>query len=167
MSRSLIVVICILMFLSACSRNRSSEGQKQIEAPSIEAQTKGKAAVTDCDLDKYKAIREVHFAQRSIILMAKPTYPPEALKTGDEGSVNVDIIIDRDGNVIEACAINGPVMLRGAAQKAALACKFKRNFGKDAPARNQYQRDIITYLFVSSESRQVDEAHYIVVRPPK
>ncbi|MCZ2075082.1 MAG: energy transducer TonB [Bryobacterales bacterium] len=118
-----------------------------------------------CDLSEYRATRQVHFAQRSIVLIAKPVYPPEALKAGEGGIVNVDIVIDRDGTVQDACALNGPPALQLSAQKAALACKFKKNFGRTAPVKHQYQRDVITYLFVPTHSEKVDELHYIVIRP--
>ena len=163
MTRLLSAGFLAIMFL-ACGRGSDSEVEKQTPSPSG-AQTATKPPTTACSLDKHKAIREVHFAQRAMTLMAKPTYPAEALENGDEGVVNVDMIIDRDGNVVEACPLSGPSSLRSAAQKAALACKFKSNFGLDEPARNQYRRDLITYLFVPSASRQVDETHHIVVRP--
>jgi hypothetical protein len=116
-------------------------------------------------LSGYHAVREVHFAQRAIVLIAKPIYPSEALRNGERGAVNVDIIIDRDGNVVAACPLNGSASLQLVARKAALACKFKKNFARDVPAQHEYQRDVITYLFVPSRSEKVDEAHYIVVRP--
>ena len=163
MNRSLVASL-LLMCCCACGqgdKDKRARGQGEAQ------QTPTVDAPKTCDLSGYNAMREVHFAQTSIVLIAKPLYPPEALRNGQGGSVNVDIVINRDGNVSAACALNGPASLQPAAQKAALSCKFKKYFGRAAPTKHEYQRDVITYLFVPSESEKVDEGHYIVVRPSK
>ena len=152
----------LLMAICACGQEKRGE---RADAAGDSQPTTAAEHPTGCDLSGYNALREVDFAQRAIVLIAKPPYPPEALRNGQGGSVNVDIVINRDGNVIAACALNGPALLQPAAQKAALSCKFKKYFGRTAPAKHEYQRDVITYLFVPSQSEKADESHYIVVRP--
>lgn len=166
MNRSLMVPPLLMCFCGICACGQGNKGSRA-EARSDGQQIPAADAPKGCDLSGYNALREVHFVQRSIVLIAKPLYPPEALKEGQGGSVNVDIVINRDGNVIAACALNGPASLQPAAQKAALSCKFKKYFGRSAPTKHEYQRDVLTYLFVPSESEKVDEGHYIVVRPSK
>jgi hypothetical protein len=118
-----------------------------------------------CDTDSYHAVSETHFVQRTIVTLAKPSYPAEALKRGVEGSVSVDIVVDKTGSVVKACALNGPELLRRAAEKGALACKLKENFGSPTPVRTPYRRDTLPYLFVLDPAKKVDEVHHIVVRP--
>jgi TonB family protein len=97
--------------------------------------------------------------------LAKPIYPVEAAREGIEGAVNVRILVDQTGSVVRTCVLNGPEPLRKAAERAALACRFKRNFGSPGPLRGGYRTDTLAYLFVLDRARKVDEIHYIVIRP--
>ena len=120
---------------------------------------------TGCDIDSFKAPTESHFVQRNIIRIARPVYPEQAAKQGVEGVVNVDILVDKSGTVIRACALSGPSPLYKAAEQAALACKFKKNFGSPHAVRTGYRRDVLPYMFVLDRERKVGDIHYIVVRP--
>jgi TonB family protein len=53
-----------------------------------------------------------------------PVYPDIARAAHASGPVNVRIVIDQGGNVIEATAISGHPLLRGAAMAAAKEAKF-------------------------------------------
>lgn len=53
-----------------------------------------------------------------------PDYPIPVRRANIWGIVTVQVIIDENGNVMEARAISGPVQLRGVAVKAARAAKF-------------------------------------------
>ena len=53
-----------------------------------------------------------------------PAYPAVARAAHASGTVNVQILIDEGGNVIEATAISGHPLLRAAAQAAAKEAKF-------------------------------------------
>jgi|GEM_PF-1808146 len=164
MTRTLCVSYTILMILSSCGR--SSDDRVGTIAPlHIGAQKQSESQTSYCNVEKYGAIREVHLAQKNMILKALPIYPAEALQLGIDGSVNVEVVIDRSGVVLEACPVNGPSELRSAARSAALQCRFRKNFGLDKPARNLYRRDIVTYRFVRSTTEQLDTEHYLVVRP--
>ncbi len=54
-----------------------------------------------------------------------PTLPTLARSSQTQGSVNVAVVIDEQGNVISAKAIDGPVVLRQAAENAARQWKFR------------------------------------------
>lgn len=54
-----------------------------------------------------------------------PTIPTLARSSQTQGSVNVAVVIDEQGNVISAKAIDGPVVLRQAAEGAARHWKFR------------------------------------------
>ncbi len=58
------------------------------------------------------------------ILLAHPEYPAAARKKHEAGMVEVRILIDEFGNVIEAEALNGPPNLRDAAVAAARKSRF-------------------------------------------
>lgn len=56
--------------------------------------------------------------------LAPLVYPETAKKSGVRGAVNVKITVDEKGNVIEADAVSGEILLRDAALAAARASKF-------------------------------------------
>jgi len=53
-----------------------------------------------------------------------PPYPAIAREAHVSGSVNVRVVIDGDGNIIEATAVSGHPLLRAAAMAAAKEAKF-------------------------------------------
>jgi Gram-negative bacterial TonB protein C-terminal len=53
----------------------------------------------------------------TIIHKVQPVYPPAARAAGMEGTVTLHAIIAADGSVESLDAIDGPVMLRGAASR--------------------------------------------------
>ncbi len=58
------------------------------------------------------------------IELVKPAYPAAAKAVRAEGTVNVQVTIDENGNVISANAVSGHPLLRAAAVQAARASKF-------------------------------------------
>jgi TonB family protein len=92
------------------------------------AQTKDKAnsSEKECDFTVYKPRRVSDFPNpNAVIEKVVPEYPELARKAHIKGTVTVKILVDRGGNVIEACAIQGHPLLRKAAVTAALKWKFK------------------------------------------
>jgi len=59
------------------------------------------------------------------VRMAKPLYPPTALRSGFGGQVAVDIELDINGNVTKAKAVSGSPFLRQSSEDAARQSKFK------------------------------------------
>lgn len=59
------------------------------------------------------------------VSLPKPEYPLEARKAGVYGSVNVQIVIDRAGNVISAEAVSGHPLLQEVSVEAAKQSKFQ------------------------------------------
>jgi protein TonB len=57
--------------------------------------------------------------------LPQPPYPVIARTAGIQGKVSVQVLIDEQGNVISATAIDGHPMLKLAAQKAAMQAKFR------------------------------------------
>lgn len=58
------------------------------------------------------------------IQLVKPAYPSAAKAVRASGKVDVEVLIDENGNVICAVAINGHPLLRLSSEKAALETKF-------------------------------------------
>ena len=56
--------------------------------------------------------------------LVKPPYPPAAKAVRASGAVNVQVLIDENGNVISASAVSGHALLRASAEAAARASKF-------------------------------------------
>jgi hypothetical protein len=67
--------------------------------------------------------------------LTKPAYPSAAKKAGVAGRVEIQILIDEEGNVLEAKAISGPSVLRSPALSAALQSTFNPVKVGDKPVR--------------------------------
>jgi TonB family protein len=56
--------------------------------------------------------------------LAKPIYPAAAKAVRASGAVNVQVLIDEEGNVVSASAVSGHPLLRAASENAARESKF-------------------------------------------
>lgn len=65
----------------------------------------------------------------------QPPYPAEAKQQRVSGTVNVQVMIDKNGNVIHSCAIEGPKLLREQAENAAYRWRFSPTLLDGNPAR--------------------------------
>lgn len=75
----------------------------------------------------------------------KPVYPAMAIKTRVQGVVNVQILVDEKGRVLSAHAYSGHVLLRQAAEQAALQTRFSPTFLSEEPVKVS---GTITFNFV-------------------
>lgn len=106
-----------------------------------------------CDFSSFKPFTVSHFVKTSLKTQFKPTYPSEAVRGGLHGKIGVKILVDRDGNVVKACAFNGDDILRQAAEDAALKWKFKR---KVVAGRESFVEAGISFNFVLDETASTD-----------
>lgn len=97
-----------------------------------------------CDFSRYKPLIMSHVLLHSAVKKVEPDYPPIAKAAKAQGQVEVRILVDRNGGVIDACVVEGHPLLQPAAKNAALQWKFKKNFGL---LRKQKQRYIEGSLF--------------------
>lgn len=67
--------------------------------------------------------------------LPKPAYPAAAKAVRAQGAVNVQVIIDEEGNVISATAVSGHPLLRSAAVSAAREAKFSPTKLEGRPVR--------------------------------
>lgn len=78
--------------------------------------------------------------------LVKPSYPSAAKAVRASGTVNVQIVIDENGNVISATAVSGHPLLRAAAEQAARNSKFAPTMLAGQPVK---VTGIIVYNFVN------------------
>ena len=76
--------------------------------------------------------------------LPQPPYPPLAKQIGVQGRVSVQVLIDEEGRVISATAIDGHDLLRLAAQRAALQARFSPTTLSGLPVKVS---GVITYDF--------------------
>lgn len=103
--------------------------------------------VCECQFAKYKAMEFSHALLNAAVTKVRPKYSATAKAVKATGSVEVAIIVDRRGNVVDSCVLSGHPLLRKASKDAALLWKFKRNFGLYIRQRSPFVRATITMSF--------------------
>lgn len=78
------------------------------------------------------------------VFLDLPAYPDAARQMGIKGQVKVQVLIDEDGNVLSANAVEGNGLLRSPATKAAKRSKFTPTFLNNQKIK---VRGIIVYNF--------------------
>ena len=104
---------------------------------------------SQCDFSSYNPLVISHALLGTAIKKVVPEYPPIARAAHVKGEVQVKILVDRKGNVVESCVAHGHPLLRDAAEKAALEWKFKRNFGFSSKSKfkQQYIQSWLVFNF--------------------
>jgi len=136
------IVLSINLFGACQSHYKNIDAKQHSNLPAQ------KLSNDECDFTAYHRVRESHFVSRMVRKKVKPIYPPEAANRGIRGWVNVEILVNRDGNVEKACAVDGDQTLKDAAEKAALQWKFKPYFGAANAGSRKYMVDVVAFNFV-------------------
>jgi protein TonB len=76
--------------------------------------------------------------------LPKPLYPPGAKRLRATGVVTVEVLLDEDGKVVSARAIDGNTLLRDAAVYAARQARFSPTILSGQPVKVS---GVITYKF--------------------
>jgi len=79
------------------------------------------------------------------ISLPKPVYPPAARAVRAAGAVQMQVLIDEEGNVFSAEPLDGHPLLRSSARQAACGAKFAAVMLSGNPVKVQ---GVITYNFV-------------------
>ncbi|MGB7068651.1 MAG: energy transducer TonB [Pyrinomonadaceae bacterium] len=82
-----------------------------------------------CDFSKYRRLIQPHTLYEVAVKKVNPEYPATARSVRASGKVVVRILVNKKGDVVEACVVEGHPLLRAASVKAAKQWKFKKNFG--------------------------------------
>lgn len=77
--------------------------------------------------------------------LPSPEYPPAARAAHAAGTVNVQVLIDENGNIISATAVSGHPLLQAACVSAARAARFSPTLLEGKPVKIY---GVITYNFV-------------------
>ena len=83
--------------------------------------------------------------------LPKPEYPAAAFAVKASGTVNVQVTIDENGNVISASAVSGHPLLRQAAEQAARQAMFKPTLLSGQPVK---VTGVIVYNFVANKNNE-------------
>ena len=87
------------------------------------------------------------------VSLPKPEYPASAQAVRASGTVNVQVTIDEQGNIISASAVSGHPLLRQAAEQAARQAIFKPTLLSGQPVKVS---GVIVYNFVPSKPVEED-----------
>lgn len=92
-----------------------------------------------------KVVRSGRVLNSQALSLPKPFYPPLARQIRQQGTVNVQVLIDETGRVISAQPLGGPPLLLAEARKAAMQARFSPTFIGEQPVKVS---GVITYNFV-------------------
>jgi TonB family protein len=140
--------ILVIALLSNCQyggpksqpTGQSADSHGQAVLPTLEP-TK-----PNCDFSRFKALKMHSLPAEKL---PKPVYPPEAEEQKVSGTVVVKVIVDKQGTVTVACAVEGDDRLRKAAEEAAMQAKFEPGLWNSYNAeRYDYAEFAVSYHFV-------------------
>jgi TonB family protein len=120
---------------------RKSKVDQEIE----EAKKRGEVVLTrclvNCEIQTINGVETVH-----VLELPKPIYPRIAVAARPSGAVQVQVLIDTDGTVIAASAVDGHPLLWAAAVTAAKGARFLPTTHNGKPVK---VTGIILYNFVA------------------
>jgi TonB family protein len=96
---------------------------------------------------QYKPLIVSHPLVDAAIKKVDPDYPRLAKEARIQGKVEVRILVDREGNVVETYVVEGHPLLSSAAKKAAAQWKFKENFGFSLKQKRRYIEASLVFTF--------------------
>lgn len=94
---------------------------------------------------QFKAKENESTLNGGALILAKPQYPAAGRAVRASGAVNIQVIIDEDGEIISAHALSGHPLLRQAAERSAIESRFAPTMLNGQPVKIT---GIIVYNFV-------------------
>lgn len=114
----------------------------------VESSSLASSDKDSCGFSKYKRLKEPHALYKAAVKKVEPEYPPAARSVRADGKVVVRILVNKKGDVVKACAIEGHPLLRADAVEAAKQWKFKKNFGfVDYKSKERFAEIDLTFNF--------------------
>ena len=128
------LVIIFAVFISPCLAQRNTS-----------------VITKECDFSKYRPLKVSHFLQMALVEQIQPKYPAVGKAVRAQGKVRIKILVDRNGKVQKACAVEGHPLLQSTSLYAAYKSRFKSNFGfsKASFKGKQFITDELVYNFVA------------------
>ena len=146
MLKTSITLILALVLNAQCGEHQSQPANNSVNTSEQKSQEGPRSEKTECDFSSFKALK---MSSLPAVMLVKPMYPPEAREQKITGTVRVKVLVDKKGNVVRACAVEGDEMLREAAVAAALKSKYRAGLWNSYQAeRYDYAELIISYNFV-------------------
>ena len=131
------------------SWNEDREPKNEVEQMLAAAAKRGETVIGTCseNCPEGPESREPDgFERGRVIHLAKPAYSPLARAAGVKGTVKIQVIIDVDGKVIAAAAVDGHPLLYPACLQAARASEFSPTKWEGQPVK---VIGVIQYNFVA------------------
>lgn len=100
-----------------------------------------------CDFSEYHPTRISDWLPAGVVDRAIPSYPVQARLKGVGGTVNVFVLINREGSVALVCSV-GPEELRMAAESAAVLWRFRRPTFNQGTDPFGYIQETLPFKFV-------------------
>ena len=132
------------------SASRKTGGQSTPK-PSTKSSPKPQSSTNSQSSGKYNGLLvgdKYSFLNFEIASKVQPIYTIKAKSAGASGIVQVEVLIDENGNVLTAHARTGNALLHPEAEKAALATRFNKPSVYGKPAR---AIGFVVYRFGKSE----------------
>jgi TonB family protein len=103
-----------------------------------------------CDFSRYKRLKEPHALIKAAVKKVDPEYPPAGRSVRASGKVVVRILVNKKGDVVEACVVEGHPLLRAVSLEAARRWKFMKNFGFiDSNVKERFAETDLVFNFDS------------------
>jgi hypothetical protein len=107
----------------------------------------GQRSTSACSFHRYRTVVVAGPLGAEVIRAGDPRYSAAAIRERIQGDVYVEVLVNRKGKVLKACAYQGPSALRAAAQRAALALAGSEFTALDgSPAVEVIRRSKTRYL---------------------
>lgn len=101
-----------------------------------------------CDFSKYSRLIQPHSLYKGAVKKVDPEYPPAARSVRASGKVVVRTLVNKKGDVVEACVVEGHPLLRAASVEAAKKWKFEKNFGfRNSKLKQRFAETDLTFNF--------------------
>ena len=163
LSVSIATIIVVVLYCSALAQDpkptaspvaspevERDQPKSEIDEGLAELRKRGETLITlcgCCDCEDPKQQNKKGVVNGRAVELVTPTYPSIARSSHASGEVRVLVIIDKEGNVMAAEAVDGHPLLRGAAIKAAKASKFTPHLLEGKPVNIMGE---IIYNFVAA-----------------
>ena len=137
----LVLLTTVILFSSASAQTSSTQTGK--------ADASDDLGETDCNFSTYSPIKLSHFLT-AVVREDEPKYPLLAKSVKASGKVTVQILVNRKGDVVRACILEGHPLLQFSSIQSAMNWKFKKDFGI-SPKFKPKKRYVVTKLIFNFE----------------